>query len=79
MVSAVVNFYADKSVFVTGGTGFLGLTLVEKLLRCCPDLKNIYMLIRPKKGKEASERLKEITSNSVRFICKNSSYINISY
>ncbi|XP_014212126.1 putative fatty acyl-CoA reductase CG8306 [Copidosoma floridanum] len=63
--SQVADFFRDKRVFVTGGTGFLGVSLVEKLLRCCPDLENIYLLIRPKKGKSAEDRLEEITKNSV--------------
>ena len=65
MVSEVAEFFRDKSVFVTGGTGFLGIAVVEKLLRCCPDIKNIYLLIRPKKGKKAQERLQDVTKNSV--------------
>ncbi|XP_043288458.1 uncharacterized protein [Venturia canescens] len=65
MTSKVADFYRDKSVFITGGTGFLGICLIEKLLRCCPDIKNIYMLMRPKKGKEIAERLEEVISNSV--------------
>ncbi|EZA46452.1 Putative fatty acyl-CoA reductase, partial [Ooceraea biroi] len=65
MASHVMDFYNGKNVFVTGGTGFVGVCLIEKLLRCCPDVKNIYLLIRPKKGKEIAERLEELTQNSV--------------
>ncbi|KAK2580053.1 hypothetical protein KPH14_012337, partial [Odynerus spinipes] len=65
MTSHVIDFYKDKSVFLTGGTGFLGICLIEKLLRSCTGLKNIYLLIRPKKGKQISERLEELTKNSV--------------
>lgn len=31
--SAVADFYRNKNLFVTGGTGFLGLGLIEKALR----------------------------------------------
>ncbi|XP_001601168.1 putative fatty acyl-CoA reductase CG8306 [Nasonia vitripennis] len=65
MASQVAEFFRDKSVFVTGGTGFLGISLVEKLLRCCPDVMSIYLLIRPKKGKSAQDRLQDVTNNSV--------------
>jgi len=65
MASHVTDFYNGKSVFITGGTGFVGVCLIEKLLRCCHGIKNIYLLIRPKKGKEITERLEELTKNSV--------------
>ncbi|EGI61733.1 Putative fatty acyl-CoA reductase [Acromyrmex echinatior] len=65
MASYVTDFYNSKSVFITGGTGFVGVCLIEKLLRCCPDIKNIYLLMRPKKGKQIMERLEELTKNSV--------------
>ena len=27
------DFYRDKTVFITGGTGFIGKIIIEKLLR----------------------------------------------
>ncbi|CAG9135139.1 hypothetical protein JYU34_021813 [Plutella xylostella] len=59
----VAEFYADKSVFVTGGTGFMGKVLVEKLLRSCPKIKNIYLLMRPKRGQDVASRLAELTQS----------------
>ncbi|KAH8253886.1 hypothetical protein KR032_007467 [Drosophila birchii] len=56
----IAQFYAGRSVFITGGTGFMGKVLVEKLLRSCPDIWNIYLLIRPKRGQEVSARLTEL-------------------
>ncbi|XP_055918138.1 fatty acyl-CoA reductase wat-like [Eupeodes corollae] len=58
-------FFKDKSVFLTGGTGFLGQLYVEKLLRC--DVKHIYLLGRARKGKSAEERLKN-TFTGMHFI-----------
>ncbi|XP_055837693.1 fatty acyl-CoA reductase wat-like [Episyrphus balteatus] len=55
-------FFKDKSVFLTGGLGFLGQLYVEKLLRC--DVKHIYLLGRPKKGKSTEERLKNTFTGS---------------
>lgn len=70
MASHVTEFYNGKSIFITGGTGFLGICLIEKLLRCCHDVTNIYLLIRSKKGKEITERLEELTKNSVSSISR---------
>ncbi|EZA60709.1 hypothetical protein DMN91_002292 [Ooceraea biroi] len=58
--TSVKDFYRDRSIFITGGTGFMGKVLVEKLLRSCPDIKNIYLLIRPKKGQDVQGRLQEL-------------------
>lgn len=63
--SAIVKFLAGKNVFVTGATGFLGKILVEKLLRSCPDLESIYILVREKKGKDTFARVEEYCSDPV--------------
>jgi len=60
---SIPEFYNGKSVFITGGTGFLGKLIIEKLLRSCPGIENIYLLCRSKKGKDINERLEEITSS----------------
>lgn len=58
--SPVIQFYAGKNIFITGGTGFLGKCLIEKILRTCPDVGTIYMLCRAKKGKSPSERIEAL-------------------
>lgn len=47
---SVAQYYEGKCMFVTGATGFIGKVLIEKLLRCCPNIRSIYLLMRPKKG-----------------------------
>ncbi|XP_043647264.1 fatty acyl-CoA reductase wat [Drosophila teissieri] len=49
MQTDILQFYKNKSVFVTGGTGFLGKVIIEKLLRST-DVRRVYLLIRPKKN-----------------------------
>lgn len=64
-------YLKEKVFFVTGGTGFLGKVLVEKILRTVSTVKKFYLLVRPKKGKTPQERLKEIFSGVVSIIfCK---------
>ncbi|KAJ8721380.1 hypothetical protein PYW07_002155 [Mythimna separata] len=63
--SKVANFYQGKSVFITGGTGFVGKTLIEKLLYSCSGIDKIYVLVRDKYGKQAAERLVRITGTPV--------------
>ena len=65
--SKISKFYENKSIFVTGATGFLGKVLIEKLFRSCYNLNKIYVLVRSKKGKQPSERLEEITNCKVNF------------
>lgn len=63
--SSVSDFYSGKTVFITGGTGFMGKVLLEKLLRSCPGVAKIYLLIRPKKGQDARERLQQLLNSPV--------------
>ncbi|XP_050342597.1 putative fatty acyl-CoA reductase CG5065 isoform X2 [Nymphalis io] len=65
MTPSVVEFYKGKNILVTGATGFLGKVLVEKLLRACPDVGTIYLLLRVKKGLTEEERLKIFFNNKI--------------
>jgi fatty acyl-CoA reductase len=68
-VSKLPNRVADaltgRAVFITGGTGFMGKVLLEKILRTCSDVDTVYLLIRNKKGKEPRQRLEEIFASPV--------------
>ncbi|XP_042907021.1 putative fatty acyl-CoA reductase CG5065 [Parasteatoda tepidariorum] len=63
--SNIASFYADRSILITGATGFMGKVLVEKLLRSCHSVKTIYVLLRPKKGQEPKQRLEELLQAKV--------------
>lgn len=62
-MSEIQQFYSGQTIFITGGTGFLGKILIEKLLRSCPKIKRIYILIREKNGKQIQDRIKEMSSS----------------
>ncbi|XP_055698069.1 fatty acyl-CoA reductase wat-like [Phlebotomus papatasi] len=63
--STIQNFYHGKNLFITGATGFMGKILIDKLLRSCTDIENIYILVRPKKGKDIHTRIEEIFDDPV--------------
>ncbi|CAG9767358.1 unnamed protein product [Ceutorhynchus assimilis] len=67
--SEIKEFYKDTKIFITGATGFVGKTLIEKLLRTT-EPHTIYILMREKKGKTINERLKKIFENPVFDILK---------
>ncbi|CAD7094220.1 unnamed protein product [Hermetia illucens] len=58
------EFYRKKCVFLTGGTGFFGKIIIEKLIRVT-DIEHIYILIRNKKGKDVYTRLEEMFDDPV--------------
>ena len=49
-MSKVIDFFKDKTVLLTGTTGFVGKVVLERLLRTCVGMKKIFILIRPMKG-----------------------------
>uniref|UniRef100_A0A8C7X5P0 Fatty acyl-CoA reductase n=1 Tax=Oryzias sinensis TaxID=183150 RepID=A0A8C7X5P0_9TELE len=56
-MASITEYYAGKSVLITGATGFMGKVLVEKLLWSCPDVKALYILVRPKAGQTMEQRV----------------------
>lgn len=87
--SEIANFYAGKTVLVTGATGFLGKVtfsatqqicnsenviicssfsqiILEKLLRSCPDVETVFILMRSKKEQNIIERTDKLFTDYVR-------------
>ncbi|CAK1546456.1 unnamed protein product [Leptosia nina] len=54
---SIKDYYRGKTIFITGGSGFMGKVLIEKLLYSCTDLDRIYVLLRSKKGVKPEDRL----------------------
>lgn len=67
MPSQITNFYDKKEnkILITGATGFVGLALIEKLLRCFPSI-TLYLLIRSKYKKDATSRWEDLKLHPVR-------------
>ncbi|XP_049638842.1 fatty acyl-CoA reductase 2-like [Suncus etruscus] len=64
-MSRIATFYEGKSILITGATGFLGKVLLEKLLRTSPDLRVIYILVRPKAGQTPQQRVDQLLSSKL--------------
>ncbi|KAL9881337.1 fatty acyl-CoA reductase wat-like [Glossina fuscipes fuscipes] len=62
---SITDFYKDQEIFITGGSGFIGKALIEKLLRSFPNFKKMFILLRSKKNKTADERLQELLDISI--------------
>jgi len=56
MAMSVRSYLRGKTILLTGGTGFLGKVVVERMLRAAPEIERIYLLIRDNKV-PAAERL----------------------
>lgn len=53
----VKEFYKGKTILISGTTGFVGKVVLEKLLRSIPDIKRIYLMVRPKKTQSPEQRM----------------------
>lgn len=69
-LTPIQKFYHKQCIFLTGGTGFIGKLLIEKLLRSCPSLSTIYLLVRSKKGKNTHERTETLFNDPVNKLNK---------
>ena len=65
----VAEFYRGRDIFLTGGTGFIGKVFIEKLLRSCPEMGDIYMLVRPRRNQTVHDRLKKMFKEKVGMPC----------
>jgi fatty acyl-CoA reductase len=59
--------YRGRSILLTGGTGFLGTALVEKILRSLPELGRLYLLIRASRDRSAAARFEKDVLGSAAF------------
>lgn len=62
----IEEYFAQKNIFLTGGTGFLGTVIIEALLSSSPNIGKIYILVRGKYGSDPNVRMKRLLSKQVR-------------
>uniref|UniRef100_A0A182NNE7 Fatty acyl-CoA reductase n=1 Tax=Anopheles dirus TaxID=7168 RepID=A0A182NNE7_9DIPT len=69
--ASIPTVFTGADVFITGGSGFLGKVLIEKLLRSCPQIARVFVLMRAKRGKSLEDRLKTITDGVLFDVLKS--------
>ncbi|EMS53770.1 Fatty acyl-CoA reductase 3 [Triticum urartu] len=55
--AGVIGCFKDRSILITGSTGFLGKMLVEKILRVQPDVRKLYLIVRAADAASAENRV----------------------
>ncbi|KAL6129267.1 hypothetical protein ACLB2K_072620 [Fragaria x ananassa] len=58
-LESILGYLCNKTILITGATGLLGMVFVEKILRVQPDVKKLYLLVRPSHSKSATQRVNE--------------------
>ncbi|GAB0101027.1 hypothetical protein DMENIID0001_171480 [Sergentomyia squamirostris] len=59
------DFFAKRNVLVTGGTGFIGMALIEGLLSSSEEIGKIYVLIRAKRDMTPAQRITRLLSSEI--------------
>ncbi|XP_059622558.1 putative fatty acyl-CoA reductase CG8303 [Phlebotomus argentipes] len=61
----IKDYFSGRSVLLTGGTGFIGMALIEGLLSASPDLGCVFVLVREKRGMSPEERVARLLSSEI--------------
>lgn len=56
----LANFYANKNIFITGATGFIGKVCLVKLIRSFSGCGQVYVMLRSKKGLTPQQRFNKM-------------------
>lgn len=54
---SIKSAFSGATLFITGASGYVGSVVLEQLLRFCPDVAQIYLLIRGKRGNSGEHLL----------------------
>lgn len=63
--SPIQECFRGRGVLITGGTGFIGKILIDKLIRSVFCIGHIFLLVRGKKGKTPEERFNNLMEDAV--------------
>lgn len=56
------KFYTNKTVLMTGVTGFIGKVCLVKLMHSLKSCRQVYVMLRPKKGMTPQQRFNKLIS-----------------
>ncbi|KAL0022255.1 hypothetical protein WJX77_010593 [Trebouxia sp. C0004] len=64
---SVRSAFAGRTVLLTGVTGFVGSLVLEQLLRTCPEITKIYVVVRQKHGISGQDRFHKMLHTNPLF------------
>ena len=64
---SVRDAFAGRTVLLTGVTGFVGSLMLEQLLRTCPEIAKIYVVVRQKHGISGQDRFHKMLHTNPLF------------
>ena len=64
---SVRDAFAGRTVLLTGVTGFVGSLVLEQLLRTCPEIAKIYVIVRQKHGVSGQDRFHKMVHTNPLF------------
>ena len=64
---SVRDAFAGRTVLLTGVTGFVGSLVLEQLLRTCPEIAKIYVIVRQKHGISGQDRFHKMLNTNPLF------------
>ncbi|KAK6138178.1 hypothetical protein DH2020_028062 [Rehmannia glutinosa] len=77
-LSSILEFLENRSILVTGATGFLAKIFIEKILRVQPNVKKLYVLLRASDTKSAMLRFNnEVMSKALFRVLKEKHGANL--
>ncbi len=61
--SSIIRRFEGEHVLLTGVTGFLAKSVLERVLRAVPDVAGVHLLVRPRAGADAERRVRDVIAS----------------